>query len=630
MRHSRLFLAIFALGGFLGCATIVGADFDGYGVGDGSTTGATSNSDAGSVSSGDNHFDWCNFWHRRYHVDGRYASTGGTGGGAATADLPCDPFASATDPAAAAFKTCTKTQQCSFVAKGYSCQPRTKSGKLGDACDGDPTCSAGLSCVGGECRVRCDAKHANCGTSDNGSGGQPGSANTSTGGAGAGGEAPGGAGAGGEAPGGGSSGVEVCVAASQAAATGYCATPCTPTNPVECDPKQRCDFVDGSPICRGRAGTGKAYSACADSSDCAANLACQQVSAEDEKTPISFCLPWASSAAGCAENENWLKPKDAPKLGGKPLGYCYGSCDPLAPTTSTRDFRACAVGQACQLIPDDVGTLTRSRCVTPTLLKLNEPCDTDCSSGLACRALLCVQYCRVGEAAGCPAQQTCSAFDNIRKLATTEYGYCRAKSCDLVAQTPCKVGEKCEVFSDYAVCQPDTGTRKVGDECVAVDDCVRGTECYGSDVTGDACLKTCRLGGNDCPNGASCVEPATKVEVDGVSYGVCTPPNCNPFNAAAPSPFVNCTGGLTCGFMTTDSAHCLAAAGTTAVGQSCTASKGCKPGDFCGFVDNKGSCYEGCRVASGAMNNPDCAAGKTCASFKDPSLLSGVEIGFCN
>jgi hypothetical protein len=29
------------------------------------------------------------------------------------------------------------------------------------------------------------------------------------------------------------------------------------------------------------------------------------------------------------------------------------------------------------------------------------------------------------------------------------------------------------------------------------------------------------------------------------------------------------------------------------------------------------------------MNNPDCSAGKTCKTFKEPTLLDGVEIGYC-
>lgn len=514
-------------------------------------------------------------------------SGGKTSGGS---ELPCDPVAPAGAAVGTEFESCAADEQCAFRNGNYACVSRTKPGKLGASCGTDSDCTTSLGCIDGFCRNRCNFDDSTCSQG------------------------------------------EVCAhpADYRAGQVGYCATLCSLKGPIECADGQRCDFgVDKVPICHEESGTGEAYTPCTDNGDCIRSLACQQIGTTDGTNPIRYCLPWATSAGDCGDNESLVKRSDAPGYAGKTWGFCYASCDPLNPA-SAEGFRACGGGEVCEMIADENRTLSLSRCAKPGALKLNEWCDVDtCGSGLDCR-LVCVQYCKVGHLEGCPALETCDPFVNIRKVNTTEYGFCRAASCDPVLQTPCAVGEHCVLAHDYAVCTPDVGTRKAGDQCKAHSDCTKDTDCFWDDFDQGICQHVCRIGTTECGSDVACTATNPQTVVEDVEYGFCPAPSCNPFQPSMGSPFVPCTGGLTCRFQHPTYAHCSADAGNVDVGGVCKKASECRNGQVCTFFNGVGACRVACRIAAGASSNPDCPASATgCYAFTPSQVMEGVEVGYC-
>jgi hypothetical protein len=182
---------------------------------------------------------------------------------------------------------------------------------------------------------------------------------------------------------------------------------------------------------------------------------------------------------------------------------------------------------------------------------------------------------------------------------------------------------------DFAVCSPDTGTRKIGEECNDFSQCTGTANCIGQLSSGYYCTPYCRVGYSDCATG-TCLSLATPEYISGVEYGYCETPNCNPFDPNAGIPFVKCTSGLQCRFATSDAAHCQVGLGTAAPGETCTDAKDCVSGNVCVFWNGVGSCRPACRLSLGTTGNSDCTASyTTCFQFSSTNMMSGVEVGYC-
>ena len=101
-----------------------------------------------------------------------------------------------------------------------------------------------------------------------------------------------------------------------------------------------------------------------------------------------------------------------------------------------------------------------------------------------------------------------------------------AGPCDLLAQTGCATGLKCDLACDLTtgttVKLCDTaGPRAVGEACHALDDpCMRGSICATTPGATTACIKLCASDG-DCPTGTTCQVRPVSFCGPGVEVGVC-------------------------------------------------------------------------------------------------------------
>src|SRR5262245_3009899 len=101
-----------------------------------------------------------------------------------------------------------------------------------------------------------------------------------------------------------------------------------------------------------------------------------------------------------------------------------------------------------------------------------------------------------------------------------------AGSCDLLAQTGCAAGLKCDLACDLAsgqtvmVCNAE-GVRGVGEACHSLDDpCRRGAICAATASQSSACRKLC-AGDGDCPTGTTCQIRPVSFCGTGVEVGTC-------------------------------------------------------------------------------------------------------------
>ena len=100
-----------------------------------------------------------------------------------------------------------------------------------------------------------------------------------------------------------------------------------------------------------------------------------------------------------------------------------------------------------------------------------------------------------------------------------------AGTCDLLAQTGCANGLKCDLACDLTtgstVTLCDTaGPHAAGEGCAANDPCMRGSICATVSGQGAACRKLC-AGPGDCPTGTTCdVRPVTFCG-PGLEVGLC-------------------------------------------------------------------------------------------------------------
>jgi hypothetical protein len=200
----------------------------------------------------------------------------------------------------------------------------------------------------------------------------------------------------------------------------------------------------------------------------------------------------------------------------------------------------------------------------------------------------------------------------------------RSGTCDVVAQTGCASGEKCELGSMANECVPD-GNKATGNICGTMqsDDCVHSNLCIGESAT----LNQCR---QSCATDTDCKQPAAGgvasntghclITLTGSTVKVCTVA-CQPAPAAGAS---GCSTGLACqiygymsGGLNLQGTDC-AAGGAGADGANCATNGNgdCAAGFGCVSVTSGSTtvskCRRLCRLASG---NADCLSGApTCSA----------------
>ena len=146
----------------------------------------------------------------------------------------------------------------------------------------------------------------------------------------------------------------------------------------------------------------------------------------------------------------------------------------------------------------------------------------DCAAGDTCLRGACRPLCEVADAqcsGTAPVRLgTCEQIDNT----STQVAVPGYKACLLPCApwpSSCGVGLGCYVGTTNGVSISDcelAGTGLSGAACSNSFACAAGYVCVNATAT---CEQWCRVGGNDCPSGRSCVDGS--VRLDGVEYGYC-------------------------------------------------------------------------------------------------------------
>ncbi len=310
------------------------------------------------------------------------------------------------------------------------------------------------------------------------------------------------------------------------------------------------------------------------------------------------------------------------------VGHCLGLGDAYSPIEAVMYPEFPAGGSKRALNAQDVQEICD---YYPENGAVGSPCSASdpCSNGLTCvpykdtSGTTLYQYCTKGcpgiTNGECPSPFVC-------RDSTLVSGY--TKACLAVpGEAVTQVGKACntdtECGSGYSVCQqpvalPSGGTAWVGgycqENCVAgstANTCPAGSLCVEMGAQ-DRCLKPCRPGGGDCREGYTCA-PLPE-------GNVCIPPcysdqDCNSASSTA----------FTC---RTCDRVCVENKSTgRSVGDPCSTSTDCGPGQICFFINNnpQGICTQTCNTAQCA-----CPLGSSCKNVgPDHVCMKDCSAGTC-
>jgi hypothetical protein len=302
-----------------------------------------------------------------------------------------------------------------------------------------------------------------------------------------------------------------------------------------------------------------------------------------------------------------------------PIATCTDPCTPLPDT--------CPSGTSCAYVGNTaIGPILDCQ---PRPAAATPPCatDSDCPVGKLCVGdsgdMACDPWCRVGQAADCPASAVCVGLDPALVLGGVTFGACRAK-CD--PTKTCADGSRCVIESqggqDFTDCLPANAvTLADSSPCRFQTDCPAGQTCRVHDMVNASCEPYCTLPSGACPSGSTCRPLPTSPTVEGVTYGTCMT-NCDLASTSS-------CGSNACVLVTdvpggaaTDCAPPSAGAGPF----GCQPGTGCVAGSRCTSfaVPNLSACEPWCRVGQG-----DCPASSTCAAIVPALVLGSVTYGVC-
>jgi hypothetical protein len=193
-----------------------------------------------------------------------------------------------------------------------------------------------------------------------------------------------------------------------------------------------------------------------------------------------------------------------------------------------------------------------------------------------------------------------------------------AGPCDEVNSAGCAVDQKCTLGDAMNPTRGACGgAAATGQACAPTfngDTCASGNICLAD----SKCYKFCRTDA-DCPGQGSCLYDL--LFSSGLSSGkkACSgpPQACSP---TAPGT-VGCPAGQGCYMFGGAAGNMCLTAGTRDVGQSCSSTTECDPGNLCVSVNGGGStCLQVCNLAS-----PTCGGGRTCRMLTG----GGNQYGAC-
>ena len=356
----------------------------------------------------------------------------------------------------------------------------------------------------------------------------------------------------------GDTGVGTCATrTSTASSPGVAASTCDVVAQTGCGPGEKCAVIlddsgtqriacapDGTVPVGGRCGSFAGVDDCVSGTACV-DGSCRQ--ACDPAQPGSCPTPQTCTAVGAAGVGSCVtltSTADSPDT-------AASTCDAVAQT-------GCGPGEKCAVVLDDSGG-QRIACAPNGTVPLSGRCGSfagvdDCVAGMACVGGVCRQACDPAEPGSCPSPQTCTVAGDTgvgtcaTLTSTASSPDLAASTCDIVAQTGCRPGEKCALVSEGAggertTCAPD-GTVGLGGRCTAqgdLDDCVAGLSCVDG-----TCQRFCDPAQPfSCPTGQTCDAPDSGGSVCRTSTST----------AAAPPP--------------------------TSSGAACGQHQDCRPGTYC-------------------------------------------------
>lgn len=370
--------------------------------------------------------------------------------------------------------TCSLDAAGAVACRELPAQPRAAYA----SCQQHAQCPARHSCIGGTCKLHCDAQ-ADCGAE-------------------------------------GTQCVPVTFESAPLSGVSFCARGCDVLSPAEpaaglraCGEGASCVDVTaelGGTDCVA-AGPGIRGAPCELARDCAAGLGCFLASCE------RWCTP-GGSECGLGRSCN-----AAYEVGGRALGSCC--TPPLELACHWLTDCGCGAGETCSV---DDGAVRACRAVSDTPLAAYAACDTDtqCPRFHHCAFGVCMRRCEVSS--DCAADTQCLVL-NEQDPGT---GIC-SRNCDMLSPgapapgfQPCGPGLRCLDFDGPEGATTAcifAGTVSAGGACAGTADCGVGLDCEAG-----LCLPLCELGAEGCAAGSVCA-PRTlaTAPVGGRSIGVCIP-----------------------------------------------------------------------------------------------------------
>ena len=205
-------------------------------------------------------------------------------------------------------------------------------------------------------------------------------------------------------------------------------------------------------------------------------------------------------------------------------------CSLLAPQTANRrSFVRCDAASTC--VATDNGKASCAAIAVAGEEGAACAAQTECAPGLTCSTQLgCLRVCSVGDP--CADGTACNPFSADAPLTAGghEYGYCAPASCDPLHplhpqgdRLAACANDECHFIgpSQSACFVAFEGQKRFGAGAACRDDrdCSTANSCYAG-----RCTTLCRVGGDDCAEGRSCVEGASDVGtplLEGETYGHC-------------------------------------------------------------------------------------------------------------
>lgn len=271
-------------------------------------------------------------------------------------------------------------------------------------------------------------------------------------------------------------------------------------------------------------------------------------------------------------------------------GICTGYTDGKYCTMPCVAENFCPSGYTCQVVSG------KSQCVSTTK-ECKCAVNTDCHTGFVCQSGVCQKQGGGKYGDACSSSRPCAAA----------YSCVQSQSGNVCIQ----------------LCEGDFANGQPGAACGANGSCSAGSQCYGLQGIGYACLQACtsdsscqnggscqRLGSvslcicqadSDCKNGTVCNNSLVQ------SFGQCAPKNTKP---------TQCEAGYACTY-SGSSNYCLPAPSQEA-GQECGGTLRCKAGHFCAQTEGGGYvCIRECN------SNTDCQP-------EGGSCFQSSGYSFCN